>query len=121
MEEEADPKLSEGNVAKKAKTYEGLTSQQLIDAYRIMFEMPYPDLLKYPSLAETVERARLTMRRAARAADKSPIAAIRSPRIPTSPRNQGASKYIKQHTNIILGKVFDGFKRYDISKEGMIF
>ena len=33
------------------------------DAYRIMFEMPYPDLLKYPSLAETVERARLTMRR----------------------------------------------------------
>jgi AcrR family transcriptional regulator len=33
------------------------------DAYRIMFEMPYPDLVKYPNLAETVERARLTMRR----------------------------------------------------------
>ncbi len=32
-----DPKLSENNVAKKAKTYQGLTSQQLIDAYRIMF------------------------------------------------------------------------------------
>lgn len=33
------------------------------DAYRIMFEMPYPDLVKYPDLAETVERARMTMRR----------------------------------------------------------
>src|SRR5271168_5219572 len=32
-----DPKLNETNVAKKAKTYQGLTSQQLIDAYRIMF------------------------------------------------------------------------------------
>jgi 2-oxoisovalerate dehydrogenase E1 component len=32
-----DPKLSEGNVAKRGKTYQGLTSQQLIDAYRIMF------------------------------------------------------------------------------------
>jgi len=31
-----DPKLNEARVA-KAKTYEGLTSQQLIDAYRIMF------------------------------------------------------------------------------------
>ncbi|HKM48112.1 MAG TPA: dehydrogenase E1 component subunit alpha/beta [Terriglobales bacterium] len=30
-----DPKLNEGNIAKKA--YQGLTSQQLIDAYRIMF------------------------------------------------------------------------------------
>ena len=30
-----DPKLSENNIAKKA--YQGLTSQQLIDAYRIMF------------------------------------------------------------------------------------
>ena len=33
------------------------------DAYRIMFEMPYPDLVKYPELAKTVEHARLTMRR----------------------------------------------------------
>ncbi|MDR3527268.1 MAG: TetR/AcrR family transcriptional regulator [Rhizomicrobium sp.] len=33
------------------------------DAYRIMFEMPYPDLVKYPELAETVERARQAMRR----------------------------------------------------------
>src|SRR6266849_4176492 len=32
-----DPKLNESNIAKKAKTYQGLTSQQLIDAYRIMF------------------------------------------------------------------------------------
>jgi 2-oxoisovalerate dehydrogenase E1 component len=32
-----DPKLNENNIAKKAKTYQGLTSQQLIDAYRIMF------------------------------------------------------------------------------------
>ena len=32
-----DPKLNENNVAKKAKTYQGLTSQQLVDAYRIMF------------------------------------------------------------------------------------
>jgi 2-oxoisovalerate dehydrogenase E1 component len=32
-----DPKLNESNVAKQAKTYQGLTTQQLIDAYRIMF------------------------------------------------------------------------------------
>jgi 2-oxoisovalerate dehydrogenase E1 component len=33
-----DPKLNESiSIAKKAKTYQGLTSQQLIDAYRIMF------------------------------------------------------------------------------------
>jgi 2-oxoisovalerate dehydrogenase E1 component len=32
-----DPKLTEPSVAKKAKTYHGLSSQQLIDAYRIMF------------------------------------------------------------------------------------
>ena len=32
-----DPKLNESNVAEPAKTYQGLTSQQLIDAYRIMF------------------------------------------------------------------------------------
>src|SRR4030081_3253231 len=32
-----DPKLNESSTAKKAKTYQGLTSQQLIDAYRIMF------------------------------------------------------------------------------------
>src|SRR6202522_826259 len=32
-----DPKLNESNAPKKAKTYHGLTSQQLIDAYRIMF------------------------------------------------------------------------------------
>src|SRR5450631_576064 len=32
-----DPKLNENNTAKKAKTYQGLTTQQLIDAYRIMF------------------------------------------------------------------------------------
>src|SRR6266481_5473835 len=32
-----DPKLNELSIAKKAKTYQGLTSQQLIDAYRIMF------------------------------------------------------------------------------------
>src|ERR1700691_5605516 len=31
-----DPKLNDNN-AKKAKTYQGLTSQQLIGAYRIMF------------------------------------------------------------------------------------
>jgi len=32
-----DPKLSESELKKKPKTYQGLTSQQLIDAYRIMF------------------------------------------------------------------------------------
>src|SRR5271167_4242898 len=32
-----DPKLSENNIAKKAQAYQGLTSRQLIDAYRIMF------------------------------------------------------------------------------------
>src|SRR6202163_3831797 len=32
-----DPKLNELSIAKKAKTYQGLTSQQLIDSYRIMF------------------------------------------------------------------------------------
>src|ERR1700724_4393121 len=32
-----DPKLNELTIAKKAKNYQGLTSQQLIDAYRIMF------------------------------------------------------------------------------------
>jgi 2-oxoisovalerate dehydrogenase E1 component len=32
-----DPKLSERNLQKAAQTYEGLTGQQLIDAYRIMF------------------------------------------------------------------------------------
>jgi len=32
-----DPKLNENNVVKKARTYQGLTGQQLIDAYRIMF------------------------------------------------------------------------------------
>ena len=32
-----DPKLSESELTKKTKTYQGLTSQQLIDAYRIMF------------------------------------------------------------------------------------
>jgi 2-oxoisovalerate dehydrogenase E1 component len=32
-----DPKLNEAKVAKPAKTYEGLTGQQLIDSYRIMF------------------------------------------------------------------------------------
>jgi 2-oxoisovalerate dehydrogenase E1 component len=32
-----DPKLNEISIAKKAKTYQGLTTQQLIDAYRIMF------------------------------------------------------------------------------------
>ena len=32
-----DPKLSDGNVKKKTKSYQGLTSQQLIDAYRMMF------------------------------------------------------------------------------------
>src|ERR1039457_3181481 len=30
-----DPKLNETNLAKNAKTYQGLTTQQLIDAYRI--------------------------------------------------------------------------------------
>src|SRR5271168_1013339 len=30
-------KLNEISVTKKAKTYQGLTSRQLIDAYRIMF------------------------------------------------------------------------------------
>ena len=32
-----DPKLNENNVTRKPKSYQGLTSQQLIDAYRIMF------------------------------------------------------------------------------------
>src|SRR5258708_3178930 len=32
-----DAKLNENDIAKKAKTYQGLTSQQLVDAYRIMF------------------------------------------------------------------------------------
>ena len=32
-----DPKLNENNAAKAAKTYQGLTGQQLIDSYRIMF------------------------------------------------------------------------------------
>jgi 2-oxoisovalerate dehydrogenase E1 component len=32
-----DPKLSESNLAKPAKDYQGLTTPQLIDAYRIMF------------------------------------------------------------------------------------
>src|SRR5271167_942371 len=32
-----DPKLNETNVAKSGKTYQGLTTQQLIDSYRIMF------------------------------------------------------------------------------------
>jgi 2-oxoisovalerate dehydrogenase E1 component len=32
-----DPKLNDSNLAKKATTYQGLTSQQLIDAYRTMF------------------------------------------------------------------------------------
>jgi 2-oxoisovalerate dehydrogenase E1 component len=32
-----DPKLNETNIAKKPKVYQGLTGQQLIDAYRIMF------------------------------------------------------------------------------------
>ena len=32
-----DPKLNEGTSLKKAKTYQGLTTQQLIDAYRVMF------------------------------------------------------------------------------------
>ena len=32
-----DPKLNETSVAKRDKTYQGLTGQQLIDAYRIMF------------------------------------------------------------------------------------
>src|SRR4029077_4810982 len=32
-----DPKLNELSIAKKSKNYQGLTSQQLIDAYRIMF------------------------------------------------------------------------------------
>ncbi len=32
-----DPKLSDGNVKKKTKSYQGLNSQQLIDAYRMMF------------------------------------------------------------------------------------
>ncbi len=32
-----DPKLSENELKKKPTTYQGLTSQQLIDAYRIMF------------------------------------------------------------------------------------
>jgi len=32
-----DPKLNENHISNEAKTYEGLTTQQLIDAYRIMF------------------------------------------------------------------------------------
>jgi 2-oxoisovalerate dehydrogenase E1 component len=32
-----DPKLNDSDIKKKAKTYQGLTSQQLVDAYRIMF------------------------------------------------------------------------------------
>ena len=32
-----DPKLNENDIAKEAKNYQGLTGQQLIDAYRIMF------------------------------------------------------------------------------------
>src|SRR5271169_4398532 len=32
-----DPKLNESNLAKKAKIYQGLTSQQLVEAYRTMF------------------------------------------------------------------------------------
>ena len=32
-----DPKLNESDIARTAKSYQGLTSQQLIDAYRIMF------------------------------------------------------------------------------------
>ena len=32
-----DPKLTENGVAKRAKSYQGLTTQQLVDAYRIMF------------------------------------------------------------------------------------
>ncbi len=32
-----DPKLNEGDIAEAAKTYQGLTSRQLVDAYRIMF------------------------------------------------------------------------------------
>jgi 2-oxoisovalerate dehydrogenase E1 component len=32
-----DPKLNDGTSLKKAKTYQGLTAQQLIDAYRVMF------------------------------------------------------------------------------------
>ena len=32
-----DPKLNESNLARSDKTYQGLTSQQLVDAYRIMF------------------------------------------------------------------------------------
>src|SRR5579859_4154224 len=32
-----DPKLNETNIANRSKSYQGLTGQQLIDAYRIMF------------------------------------------------------------------------------------
>ena len=32
-----DPKLNENDIAKEAVTYQGLTSRQLIEAYRIMF------------------------------------------------------------------------------------
>jgi 2-oxoisovalerate dehydrogenase E1 component len=32
-----DPKLNDSDIKKKPKTYQGLTTQQLIDAYRIMF------------------------------------------------------------------------------------
>ena len=32
-----DPKLNENDIAAKARTYQGLTGQQLIDAYRIMY------------------------------------------------------------------------------------
>jgi len=34
---QVDPKLNELSIAKKAKSYQGLTSQQLIDSYRTMF------------------------------------------------------------------------------------
>ncbi len=33
------------------------------DCYRIMFELPYPDLAKYPGLLAAMERARATTRR----------------------------------------------------------
>jgi 2-oxoisovalerate dehydrogenase E1 component len=32
-----DPKLNETNLAKSARTYQGLTGQQLVDSYRLMF------------------------------------------------------------------------------------
>src|SRR4030088_2851061 len=43
-----DPKLNELSIAKKAKNYQGLTSQQLIDSYRVMFpsrRVDYRDIL----------------------------------------------------------------------------